>query len=412
MKILILDDNEAKAVAVEEALLGSSNGADFSIRKEKCVMSGVRAMNQESFDFLILDLLLPTRIGQAPNSQGGKIILDEIIDGSVKIPSHIICLTAYENESHALEDAVRKSLVHIIIYEDGNDAWKARLLSKTALIYRCLNQQSAEGTDLKTDIVILTSAPAVELTEVQKLPGGFVAEFNQRDRMHYYHAEWTTVVGKKSVVACAAPSMGMTAACITACKAISRWRPRFLIMTGIAASTAAANKIGDILCVETAYDYGSGKISETGDGSRVFIPSPQQLQLDSKIHSIVKHLEREQKGMNEIQSEWYAKLDRTPSLMVGIMASGAAVVQSASMVEDIKNVSRKTVGLDMEAYGVFQACALSPMPQPIAIVAKGVSDYADSAKNDSGQQLAAFTSARFIYQLCTKYKEVWDGDAQ
>ena len=409
MKLLILDDNEAKAQAVQKVLTQAYPAAGIEFIHAQCFVSGIRALKEHVIDLLLLDLVLPMRKGQQPSAQAGKVILDEIVDAQVNIPSHIICLTAFESESSILQSDVQKSLVHLVIYDDISDDWKGRLLTKVGMITRRLAQASAGPMQNgRADVVIITSSPLVELKEVTKLPGGFVAEYDRWDKIHYYHAEWDCVGAKsKSIVACAAPAMGMTAACVTACKAIATWRPTFLIMTGIAASTVATQKQGDVLCVETAYDYGSGKIQEDEDGKKVFIPSPQQLQLDTKVHEILKHWEREQIGMKEIQAAWYAPSSRTPSLIVGVMASGAAVVQSQEMVEDIKSTSRKTVGLDMEAYAIFQSCALAGGPGPIAIVAKGISDHANSGKTDDGQQYAAFASAQFVFQLCTKCPELW-----
>lgn len=408
MKVLILDDNTQKVESIKQALSDCGLDAEIVFAMASCVISGIRMLREDVYDLLLLDLLIPTRNGTLPSAEGGKAVLDEIIDGQLKIPSHIVCLTAFEEESKILDDDVRKALVHLVIYDELSDGWKVKLQAKAKVIAKRLEQSRTFPPCFKTDIVILTSSPLVELNEVKNLPGGFIAEYSHQDQLHYYHADWDCVAGSKiSVVACAAPSMGMTAACVTACKAIERWRPRFLVMTGIAASTVKENSHGDVLCVETAYDYGSGKIAEDDDGLRKFIPSPQQLHLEPKIQSIVKHWERDQIGMREIQSSWYSTERKTPTLVVGVMASGAAVVQSEEMVEEIKSNSRKTVGLDMEAYAVFQACALASVPRPIAFVAKGVSDHANKEKSDQGQRYAAFASAQFVYRLFTSCSEMW-----
>jgi nucleoside phosphorylase len=89
------------------------------------------------------------------------------------------------------------------------------------------------------------------------------------------------------------------------------------------------------------------------------------------------------------------------------LVSGAAVVQSKSLVEQtILKTSRKTVGLEMEAYGVFHAAVLASEPRPKVLIAKSVSDFADINKSDDWQQLAAFTSARFVHSFLTKCKEL------
>jgi nucleoside phosphorylase len=200
--------------------------------------------------------------------------------------------------------------------------------------------------------------------------------------------------------------MGMTAACVTACKAVERWRPRFLVMTGIAAGTQKKQNHGDILVAEAAYDYGSGKICENAGGKRTFIPSPSQLRIDPELQAILQRWEREQLQMDVIRKAWYSVQPTSPKLILGVLATGAAVVQDKKHVLDIMSKSRKVVGLDMEAYAVFQASHLARAPRPRILVAKSVSDFADKRKKDDWQQYAAFTSARFIYEFFTKATEL------
>lgn len=408
MRTLILEDNEAKAAAIVKVIETTCSSANCVIDRASSVLDGLEKLRLEKYDLLVLDLVLPLRPEQLSSAQHGKLVLTEIMEDQVNIPVHIVCVTAFENESSVLKESIDRNLVHLVIYDELNAIWDVGLKDKVDLIYRQVHHSNGENGQLRADIVLVTSSPLVELKEVMKLPGGFVAEYNRHDEIHYYRASWKQPNGAPiSVVACAAPTMGMTAACVTTCKAIHRWKPRFVAMTGIAASTVSSQKLGDILCVETAYDYGSGKIAEGENGERVFLPSPQQIQLDSKVHAIVKHWERTQEGTTDIMNAWNGEEMGLPTLSVGVMASGAAVVQNIDMVEEIKNQSRKTVGVDMEAYAVFQACALAGANRPIAIVAKSVSDFADKNKGDSAQKYAAFTSARFMYMLFTESAELW-----
>ena len=193
--------------------------------------------------------------------------------------------------------------------------------------------------------------------------------------------------------------MGMTAACVTACKVIERWRPRFLVMTGMAAGTRKEQNYGDILIAEAAYDYGSGKITDTESGERIFTPSYNQLRVDAALYALLQRWERDQLHTDAIGRAWYTEKQPPPRLIIGLLASGAAVVQSQVLVEDILNKSRKVVGLDMEAYGIFHAAHLATSPRPKVLIVKSVSDFADKRKDDKWQQYAAFTSARFVYEF-------------
>jgi nucleoside phosphorylase len=124
-------------------------------------------------------------------------------------------------------------------------------------------------------------------------------------------------------------------------------------MTGIAAGTKKEQNYGDVLIAEAAYDYGSGKITETENGERIFTPSYSQLRTDAGLQALLQRWERDQLQTDVIRRAWYANQPSSPRLIIGLLASGAAVVQSQELVDDILEKSRKVVGLDMEAYGIF-----------------------------------------------------------
>ena len=408
MKILIVEDCDKKAKHVEETVRKCCISDKTHIDRAKSVISAIRQLEGITYDLLLLDLVIPQRDNELATYNCGKHILSEIVKGNTcNKPSHIICLTAFADSAGDIKSEEEKGLVHIIIYSDTDCKWKELLQAKVSYVSDRLEKADYLPTDYDADIAIVTSSPHVELNEVKKLPGDFVAEYNQADCLHYFTANWRARSGKTlKVVSCAAPFMGMTAACATAFKVIDRWRPRYLCMTGIAAGVSKSATYGDILVADSAFDYESGKIIEREDGERTFQPSPNPIPLDSHLHALLQMCERDQLYMNSIQASWYAPLRSTPKMIFGIIASGAAVVQSKNVVNQILGTSRKVVGIDMEAYAIFQAARLARSPIPKVLVAKSVCDFADIKKNDDWQQFAAFTSARFIYEFFTNTTEL------
>jgi nucleoside phosphorylase len=77
------------------------------------------------------------------------------------------------------------------------------------------------------------------------------------------------------------------------------------------------------------------------------------------------------------------------------MASGI-VVQSAEPFSLLQQHNYKTWALDMETAAFYQT--LQDFPHIFSLVVKGVSDYADSHKDDMYHAYAARTSA--VYLLC------------
>jgi hypothetical protein len=78
-----------------------------------------------------------------------------------------------------------------------------------------------------------------------------------------------------------------------------------------------------------------------------------------------------------------------PCIHYGLIASGDSVLKSASTREDLVEALGDVLCFEMEAAG--------PMSEYPCLVIRGVSDYADSRKNDAWHKYAAATAA-----ACTK----------
>jgi nucleoside phosphorylase len=406
MKILLIEDLDEKASAIQKCLKGVCDEAEIS--RVKSVTGAVKALGNSHFDLAILDFVLPVRDGAKTVRNAGTDLLTEIVDGDIQKPTHVICLTEFPSLSDAIKSPIARSITHVVKYSDRGTLWHEALRKKCDYIRKRLIQAKSSPREFLADVAIVTSSPPIELKEVLRTDQNFVAEFHADDAVHYDITNWKNAGGRNlQVVACAAPQMGMTAAAVTAGKVIERWRPRFLAMSGIAAATKKDLNFGDILAGEIVYDYGSGKILESKSGKRVFVADPRPLTIDVQLKALLQAVERDQTGIAQFMAQWQGEaIDWMPKLIVGVLASGAAVVQSRTLVREILETSRKTVGLEMEAYGVFQAAELAREPRPRVLIAKSVCDYADPAKSDDWQRLAAFTSARFLHSFFTETKDI------
>lgn len=102
--------------------------------------------------------------------------------------------------------------------------------------------------------------------------------------------------------------------------------------------------------------------------------------------------------------------DLSPYIYEYGMVSGSAVVADSKIVSD--NIEeRKVFGIDMEAYGVVHASNKAPeryKPKPIII--KALCDFADEEKNDLYHQMASYVSAEIFYLLFTQYIDFAQGN--
>ena len=174
-------------------------------------------------------------------------------------------------------------------------------------------------------------------------------------------------------------------------------------MTGITAGVRNDVQLGDVIVADPCWDWGSGKLIP-GTTGNVLVPDPLPHRLDSHLRSVFLDAQRDKELLHSVWANWPSqKPDHPPALHVGPCASGACVLANAALVEEIKEHSRKLVGIDMEAFGLMHAAAHSSLPHPLAFSMKGVSDFADEQKDDSCQQYASYVSATLMHKIALRY---------
>jgi hypothetical protein len=151
---------------------------------------------------------------------------------------------------------------------------KLRALSDLALT------TTPPDTAFGTDIGIVCALEQPEFDAVREALGGESAwkETGDARFTHVYRETTLTTASDKtlSVVATASTSMGLTAAAIATTQLVMQFRPKLVVMIGIAAGTRAANKqFGDVLVADPSVDYNSGKVVDI-KGIREFFLTPIQ----------------------------------------------------------------------------------------------------------------------------------------
>lgn len=156
--------------------------------------------------------------------------------------------------------------------------------------------------------------------------------------------------------------------------------------------------LGDIIAATEVWNYSSGKYITDENGKLAFSPDPKHIILHPNMESVLKRDYSAE--LYNIRKGWNEDIPTDLKLVLGPLACGAAVVGNSEIVDDmIKQHSRKTVGLDMESYGVFYATNYGLDSGTIPICLKSISDFADEKKGDGYQKYAAYTSAEFARYL-------------
>ncbi len=209
------------------------------------------------------------------------------------------------------------------------------------------------------------------------------------DSQTYYRAQDSQ---NRTIYAARQDEMGMTASATLTMKLIEHFRPKYVIMPGIAAGaleeSSDSQMYGDVILANLVWNYSNGKYVSKDKAQIVFgdvgfIPRPTSVKVDEDL------LQYFDKAVHSAHNETH--------VLVGALASGSTVVANRLILEkQIKGQFDSTKGLEMEAYGVVYAASHATEPRPKAIIAKSVCDFADSRKSDMYQKFAAYTSCDFI----------------
>jgi nucleoside phosphorylase len=259
------------------------------------------------------------------------------------------------------------------------------------------------------DIGIVCALEQPEFAAVMSALGGPSQweEISDGKYTHVYRkASMLTESGKTlEIVGTTATSMGLTAASIVTTQLIMQFRPRIVMMVGIAAGTRDGNKqFGDVLVADPSVDYNSGKVVQK-NGVRDFLPDPYPIGLNTRLRSVLQKYRGLHSIFDEIRSGWSGPLPFGANrLHLGPLGAADQVIDDASRILEIQLNWRKLIGVEMETYGVYRACYESPEPKPRAVSFKAVCDFA-AEKADSWQSYGAYVAAEFAFKF---FKKEWD----
>jgi nucleoside phosphorylase len=179
----------------------------------------------------------------------------------------------------------------------------------------------------------------------------------------------------------------------------SKFRPALVIMTGICAGLRGKVKLGDLVVARKAFDASLGKIDNAGHHhtTTTFKPPPG---LISFVDYIAQTFNWEKNPVPAGKPGPY-----WPEIHVETFASGPAVRADETTVEGIKKssafddavkIDRNTLAVEMEAAAFYQAAETLGVP---SLVVKGVSDHADSLKDDTFHAFAKQAAAAFALEV-------------
>ena len=269
------------------------------------------------------------------------------------------------------------------------------------------------------DVVIITALDIERNAMLKYLPQS--ERVVNRGRIYYRTRLFKGGDDHLNIVLLSLPHMGNINSSIAVTQAIEVWNPRFIISVGIAGGIKNDDaQLGDLIVAEQVVYYENAKKVDI-DTIRRYSSQPSSMELLNYSHNLNT-------------DEWFLnvavnppiELKRKPKIYFGPVLTGEKVISSKVFLDEMKKVFPKSIGIEMEGYGIALA-SFQSVNRPGFLLIKSICDWADNSKNDDWQQYAAHISASYTVsflkslivstfdwdrnrkQLQKKEKKIYDG---
>jgi nucleoside phosphorylase/CheY-like chemotaxis protein len=397
ISILIVEDNQDKRRRIVEAIEAANIAVTCDVAET--VIDAKRFVSNKQYDLLILDLSLPNYPGEVELEDAGANFLREVQDYELYIaPKYVIGVTAFSELSTKYEESFARRFWQVLQSDPASASWSQQISSFVQHLSRMFSQDQQQSV---VDVVVMT-ALSDEYEKVLDLPFNWSAPIELDEQIYYQLGSVSSEGRSISVAAICALRMGPVPAATLACKAMAHLRPRIIGMTGICAGIKGSANLGDVVAATEVFSWESGKL--IGDTHEPFQPEPVSVTVSDSVLAKFQRIQSDRAWLDEVRRD-YGRGAPASSLEVimGPMATGSPVVSDADVVERIRKINRKTIGIEMEAYGALFAARSWRTSPPLAFCLKAVSDFASKDKDDSVRDYAAYVSARVFGELLKRY---------
>lgn len=167
-------------------------------------------------------------------------------------------------------------------------------------------------------------------------------------------------------------AMGRVDAAILTNDALRRFRPRYVLLVGVAGGAPEKVALGDVLIADQFVDYEIQKHTDEGAQIRYRVHPA-----DARLLGAAQHLTGWEQAVAVSRPE-----PGTPRRHIGTIASGDKVQAKTDSLRPYQEAWPQLIGVEMEAGGVASA-AFQASHKPGVLMVRGVSDLADAHKNSA-----------------------------
>ncbi len=190
------------------------------------------------------------------------------------------------------------------------------------------------------------------------------------------------------------------------------YRPKIVILVGIAAGLKSKTKIGDVIISEIVWGYEKASLDTGYRGKIKLVSRPDVGHVDFSVQqditSYLSFFEKEERigklflkmgGIypqpSEISRAHYTKhVGAKPRIIDGSLASGNKLLKNPSVLHNLQAQGHGRIKAgEMEASGLVTACRQQKVPW---LVVRGISDFGDRLKSDDFHAFAAQMAAAVL----------------
>jgi nucleoside phosphorylase/CheY-like chemotaxis protein len=389
LKVLFVEDSPEKKGKILD-LLSQRTDLFVSPCTALCANEALERLRSERFDLLIADVIIPSVLN-GERSEMNCIAMLEEVDAlpSDKGAAYVVPVSAVDGLSNLARDFFRGRPWGIIPYREETDSCVNDIVSIAEWILGRSDVPHDGGEKCDVFIISALEDPEFSAVEGRFSDGGSLQPLDSKQLVRFTKIQSGGRVLTVAAAFCA--RMGPVAAAVLTSKVLQQLRPKLVIMAGICAGFPGKANIGDVVAADLSWDWQSGKHVDSS-GSPNFQIAPHQIGIDDQIRTRLQLFKRKTTFWDGFAAEARDVGVSVPRLVIGHMASGASVLASASIMDQIKAQQKNVVGLDMETYAVYAAAAAHP--ESIKFVSlKAVCDNGDAHKGDGYQKFAAKVSA-------------------
>lgn len=382
MKILLIEDNQEKIEEITSFIF-SSGIEGVEIIKKFDLRSACREILTTKFDLIIFDIFLPKNELSKDDIADCSEDLIYNFSGSINYKTETLAISRYSFDS--LDNSYLFNLHGIPVVEFLNsseqNSWKISLKIK---LEKAKNKYSF-------DFIIFTA--------LEKERGAYTntsAKIGENINIDGMNCKEISIKNKNGLII-KPHSMGPIDMAITATKAIEKFQPKLVAISGICAGIENESNFLDIIVPDICWFMQSGKFK-----NGTFIPEARQVNIDPNLETELEQLADDvNSDVIDIKSGLFQTELEHSKVIICPLVSSASVIADSNLIEIANKPNRKVAGLDMEIFSLFNA-ANSSLSKPLFFAAKAVVDMANAAKGDTLHQTASIVSARYVTKFIEK----------